>query len=227
MPQITSITEQKANLKRRQKEKDRRFNIFLDGKYSFSVGEENLLKFKVMEYKILTQDEINSIKGEENQSKLLDRAVNFLSYRPRSEKEVKDYLIKTISKAEKLKWNEARESSLPDIVIEKLRKYGYINDVEFAKWWIESRTKAKPKGRKLIELELKGKGVDSNLIVKLLPNKSKTDINLALKVLEKKKTKLSKLQPREVQKKVFNYLAYRGFDIDTIKETFAIYSKKR
>ncbi len=227
MPRITSITDQKANARRFKEKKDKRYNIFLNGKYAFSVGEENLLKLQLKEGQNISESRINSLKKEENQNKLLDKAINFLSYRLRSEQEIKDYLIKTISKSEKVKWVIAKESGLPEYVIKKLKKYGYVNDIDFTKWWIQSRTKARPKGRKLIEIELIKKGINKELINKLLPPRPKTDLELALKVLEKKRTKLEKLEPREVQRRIFNYLISRGFDYDVIHEAFAIYSKKR
>lgn len=226
MPRVTAITEQRKNTKRRETKKDKRFNVFLDGKYTFSIGEEHLLKIKLKEEQDLTKDEIDSIKKEEGQRKLLDRAINFLSYRPRSEKEVKDYLIKTISKLENLKWSDAKESFLPDLTIQKLKNYSYINDNEFAKWWVESRSRTKPKGRRHIEAELKRKGIAQDIIEKVLPNNVTTDIDLALKVLEKKRPKLLKLQLREAQKKAYYYLGSRGFDFETIKEAFAIFQKR-
>lgn len=226
MPLITSITEQKKNYLRKKNNKDARFNIFLDSKYAFSLNEEIILKKNLKEGKTLTLNEVNSLKNEDAQKKLLDKAVNFLSYRPRSEKEVADYLIKTISKAENIKWHEAKESPLSDLIVEKLKKYGLIDDASFTIWWVNSRSKSRPKGRNLIEMELKRKGISSELIQKHLPDKAQTDILLALEVLRKKERVLSKLKMPELKRKAFNYLSNRGFDYDTIGEVFAIYTKK-
>ncbi|MFI5241226.1 MAG: RecX family transcriptional regulator [Microgenomates group bacterium] len=226
MPRVTAITEQKKNAKRREAKKDKRFNIFLDGKYAFSIGEEHLLKIRLKEDQNLTSAEIGAINKEESISKLLGKSINFLSYRPRSEKELKDYLIRSISKSEKIKWSEAKESTTPDSVVQKLKKYGYIDDEEFAKWWTDSRLRARPRGRKFIELELKRKGISQITIDKVLPNNSETDLKLALQVLEKKRSKLEKLQPNELRRKVYYYLGSRGFDFDIIKEAFAIFTKR-
>lgn len=226
MPQITAITEQKKNQQKKKANKDSRFNIFLDGKYAFSLNEELLLKMKIRVGKNLEKKEIDTLKSEDSQKKLFDRAMNFLSYRPRSQKEVKDYLIKTIAKGENIKWNDAKESEWPDIIIAKLKKYQLLDDFEFAKWWVDSRSKSKPKGRKLIEIELKNKGIDIKIIEKIIPQKSNIDLKLALQVLKKKERMLSRLQPYEFKKKAYYYLSSRGFDYDIITEAFAIYTKK-
>lgn len=226
MPQVTLISEQKANAKRLRAKKDARYNIYLDRKYAFSIGEENLFKFKLKEGQKLAPRQIEIIKNEEKENKLLDLAINFLSYRPRSEKEVSDYLVKTICKYENLKWQDAKLSEVPTLVINKLKKYGYINDSEFIKWWIASRTRSRPKGRRIIELELIRKGINRDEIQNLLPKNSQAELNLAVKVLEKKKRTLANLSTREAQRKIFNYLGSRGFNIDTIKEAIAIFQKK-
>lgn len=227
MPQITAITEQKANSKRQAANKDKRFNIFLDSKYAFSVGEEQLIKFKFNVGQTLSPEQIKSTKSEESEIKLKDQAINFLSYRPRSEKEIRDYIIKKISTSEKIKWQEAKSTPIADLIINKLKKYGLVNDQEFAKWWINSRTKTRPKGRILIKTELLQKGIDRNLIDKLLPKNAKTDLNLALRIVEIKKNRLKNLTIQEARKKIYYLLSSRGFDFDTLKEAFAIYAKKR
>ncbi len=227
MPRITSITEQKANSRRGREKKDKRFNIFLDEKFALSIGEENLIRLKLKEGQDIQKSTVDKIRKEENNNRLLEKAINYLSYRPRSEKELRDFLIKTISKNDKVKWAVALQSQIPTIVIGKLKKYGYVNDLDFAKWWIQSRTRANPKGRKVIELELIKKGINRDMVRKLLPPRPKTDLELALKVLEKKKNKLKTLKGVEVKRKIYYYLASRGFDFDIIGEAFAIYSKKR
>lgn len=226
MPLVSAITEQKRKAKRREANKDKRFNVFLDGKYSFSIGEEHLIKIKLKEGQVLDHQSISAIKAKEDESRLLDKAINFLSYRPRSEKEINDYLIKSISKQENIKWSEAKESSIPTSILQKLQKYGYVNDKDFAKWWVDSRTKARPKGRRLVALELKRKGITEEIIEKVLPKSSTSDINLALKVLDKKRAKLATLKGYQVKQKAYYYLNSRGFDLDTFAEAFAIFSKK-
>lgn len=227
MPHVTAITEQKANTKRASAKKDRRYNIFLDEKYAFSVSEENLLKHKFEIGRTLTEEEVEKTKKGEAQRRLTDQVMNFLSYRPRSEKEVRDYLTKAISKNEKIKWSQAKESPLTDLVVSKLKKYKLVNDKEFAKWWIDSRTRAKQKSRAVIVAELTRKGISKDEVETILPKNNASDLKLALKVVEKKSKALEKLSSQEARKKIYSWLGSRGFDFEIASDVFAIYAKKR
>lgn len=218
MPQVTQVSSQK-------KKKDR-FNIFLDGKYAFAASAESVLKNNLKTGKILTPDDITKITTKEELAKLTDLAANFLSYRQRSEKEIRDYLIKKIALKEGVKYAEAKENVLIEKVLEKLKKYAYINDEEFAKAWFESRLRAKPKGIRLIKLELKQKGVSDEIIEKVTQRKINQK-DLALKALEKKLKIWQKLDKLTLKKKIYQYLAYKGFDFETIAEVFALLVKKR
>ncbi len=216
MPKITAISP--------QKKKSDRFNVFLDEKFAFGIEGETLLGHNLKVGKILSEEEISKIIKKEQGTKLLDLATNFLSYRPRSEKEVRDYLIKKISTRENIKFSEARESPLIDQVISKLKKYKYLDDLEFAKWHVAARTGLRPKGRTIIKLELKKKGI-SQEIIDQIPAVDETI--LAKIAIEKKIPRWQNLPSLEYKKKFYQYLASRGFDYDTIKETFAFFSKKR
>lgn len=93
MPRISNITKQK---------KKERFNIFLDGRFSFSVSNYSLLKYNLKVDKTLNNDEIDLITAKEEIGKFTDLAIKFLSIRPRSEKEVRKYLVKKLPKKTKL-----------------------------------------------------------------------------------------------------------------------------
>lgn len=216
MPKITAISPQKKN--------SDRFNVFLDEKFAFGIEGETLLSNSLKVGKVLKEEEITKIAKKEQGTKLLDLATNFLSYRPRSEKEVRDYLIKKISTRENIKFSQARESPLVDKIISKLKKYKYLDDLEFAKWHVAARTGLRPKGQAIIKLELKKKGI-SQEIIDQIPKVDQTI--LARVAIEKKIPRWQNLPALEFKKKFYQYLASRGFDFDTIKVTFAFFSKKR
>ena len=85
MPQITKITKQK---------KRERFNVFLDDQFAFSLNNYTLLKNNLKVGKDIPQDQITNILAKEQRAQLTDLASRFLALRPRSEKEVKDYIAK-------------------------------------------------------------------------------------------------------------------------------------
>lgn len=218
MPQITDIVP--------QKKKENRFNVFIDNKFAFGIGAENLIKFKLKIGNFVSADEQKKIAQSKELEYLIDRVLNFLSYRPRSKKEVLDYLAKKIAVKSDIKFAQAKESDLILQVIKKLQKYKYINDLEFTKWWIKSRVKISPKGPTAIKAELMKKGIDKNIIENQI-SKSINSRKLAITVIEKKIKNWQRYEPLEFKKKFYQHLAFRGFDYEIINGLFAIYKKKR
>lgn len=218
MPQISEITKQK---------KRERFNVFLDGRFAFSISNYSLLENKLSVGTILDEDKINHILAKEQIGNLTDLAVKFLSFRPRSEKEVKDYLTKKIAIKNEIKFSDAQVSPLISQVINKLKRYKYINDEEFASWLLNSRLKsASPRSLRLIKAELKIKGIDPQ-IIEIVSQKTPNESKQAKKALSKKIKRWENLKVLEFKKKAYAYLLSRGFDFESIKDAVAFYTKKR
>jgi len=218
VPTISLIAPQK-------KTKDR-FNIFLDDKFAFGISSFTLLEHNLKVGKVLEAEDIETITKKEELAKLLELATNYLSYRPRSEKEVTDYLVKKIATHENIKFNQAKESTLVPLAIKKLKKYKYLDDNAFAKWWLESRLRSHPKSLRQIKIELKQKGIGQE-ILESFATKSVNEKDIAKKAIEKKIKKWQALPALDFKKKVYQYLLSRGFGYDTTCETFAFFSKKR
>ena len=88
MPAITSVEPQK---------KKERFNIFVDGKFRFGLDAETLVKSGLKVGQEISEKEIEKLVLENEVRKLMDKALRFLSFRPRSESEVRQYLRKKLS----------------------------------------------------------------------------------------------------------------------------------
>ena len=150
----------------------------------------------------------------DNFTKLLNKSFRFLSYRPRSEKEVRDYLKKKIS-------NFKTGEELIDSIIEKLKKQRFLDDREFAKWWIEQRSKIKPKAIKFIIFELKQKGIDKDLIEEVLESKDleiASDFDKALNLAQKRIGRYKNEESKKTYENMARFLASKGFDYDIIKK---------
>ena len=111
-------------------------------------------------------------------------------------------------------------------IILKIKKYNYINDTEFAKWWLSSRTASKPKGINFIKIELLKKGVSRPIIEKVLRS-APNQLKLAEKAIEKKLNMWQKIPLFEQKRKIYTFLASRGFEQEIIEDIFAKYTKKR
>ncbi|MDP2638027.1 MAG: regulatory protein RecX [Candidatus Levybacteria bacterium] len=145
--------------------------------------------------------------------KFYNKALKFLSYRPRSEKEVRDRL--------RIKIKDLRikdTGQLIDDVIEKLKKQRFINDEEFARLWVENRLRFKPRSSRLIKLELKQKGINPETINSLQLTID-NDLDSARKLVEKRIGRLKGLEKQEIYEKLGRFLASRGFNWDTIKRS--------
>ncbi|HKZ35327.1 MAG TPA: RecX family transcriptional regulator [Patescibacteria group bacterium] len=85
------------------------------------------------------------------------KALNLLSFRPRSVSEMK-FRLKRLG----------GETGLIDRLIEILAADGLLNDEEFARWWVDQRIRFRPKGNIALKSELMQKGVDKEIIVGVL-----------------------------------------------------------
>ena len=138
--------------------------------------------------------------------KAYNKALKSLSYRPRSEKEISDFLAK-----------KKFDSSIISKAIEKLKEQNLINDEEFVKWWIEQRQTHKPKSTFVLKQELIAKGVAKELIEELLTT-SQNDEESARLVFEKSKIKFKNYKGEEFLKKTIAFLQRRGFSWEIIKK---------
>lgn len=136
-----------------------------------------------------------------------NRALRFLSYRPRSEKEITDFLNR-----------KKVQLSIISKILQKLKQINLVNDEEFAKWWIEQRTGSKPRGWRLIKMELRRKGISEEIIeVQSSKSKVQSEGELARIALNKKLKSLKQLSPEQFRQKVGAFLLRRGFDFETAK----------
>ena len=137
-------------------------------------------------------------------------ALRFLSYRTRSEKEVR----------EKLKLKQA-EPGIIEKVISKLKEKRFINDEEFARQWIENRERFKPRSLRLIKLELRQKGIKGEILEKVIQDldfNSESELEQAKRLVEKRIDKVRDLPKQEIYQKLGRFLASKGFNWDTIKK---------
>lgn len=144
--------------------------------------------------------------------KVLARARNnayaLLRQRPRSESEI----VKRLS----LKgYGEDQVAA----VIEELKKLGHIDDAKFAKEWVESRMRANPKGDAVLRQELRHKGVEEALIEEALSQKAQRfdDRKIALSMAREQFERFKKLDRRKAAKRVYDFLARRGFGYGIIQ----------
>lgn len=182
------------------------YDIFIDNAYSFSVSEEDYLKFSLYDKKEISSDELNKLKQSSNFTMAKTKALVYLSYKIRTSKEIQEKLLK-----------EGFNQNAIEQVIKELSSQGYINDMLYVRKFIYDRNKLNPKSMRMLTFELKNKGIDDDLIAQGL-NELKLDNILIARGLILKKYKDNDLCDPKVKRKIFLFLKYRGFNDSEIKK---------
>ena len=198
MPQITAIKP--------QEKRKNRFNVYLDGQFALAISSELLVKEGLKVGQELSPQKTEELVTKDRLGRAQEQIYRFLSYRPRSEKEICDYLGK-----KKLK-DEEKEK-----IIKKLKEEKLIDDLEFARWFLEQRQTFRPKGSYALRQELRQKGINEKIIDRVLPGK-KEELKLAKKALAKAEKKYASFLGREKKEKLMAYLRRRGFPWEAIKK---------
>ena len=190
-----------TQIEQQARRKDR-YSVYVDGVYSFSLKETELLSLGLHSGKTLSDDELKKLQDISKEGKWYDRILNLLSIRMRSEWEVRTYLKRKDCPPEQI-----------DALVAKLYDKQYLDDHSFAAAWVQSRRSMKATSRKKLALELRQKRIDATIIdAVLLQDKDEVDERQVLLQLAQKK------QPRYPDKlKLMQYLARQGYNYDDIK----------
>lgn len=181
-----------------------RYNVFVDEEYSFSLDEIQLVQLGIKKDTELNAEQLAKLKNESDFGKNYIRALDLVSRRPRSIKEIKDY-------ARKKGWNGYNTERVINRLIEK----NYLDDVKFAKLYARSRAKLKKYSLKRIRMDLNKKGISSDLIDKAILElglELNSDQNTLKSLIEKKAIRYSDVN------KLKSYLLRNGFYYDDINK---------
>ncbi|MDD8017895.1 MAG: RecX family transcriptional regulator [Bacteroidota bacterium] len=187
----------------RQKKVSSRRSIFLDEKFAFGISDDVLLKFSLYEGQELTEEEISEITKAETEFSVKSAALRFRSYRPRSTKEVKEYLQK-----------KGFDESMIATTIEFLAVNSLLNDEEFARMYCRDRLHLKPIGKLAMQQQLFKKGIPKEHIQKIILEFYSHDVEkeLATKEAEKKYKRSRSLPPLTIKRRVYEHLIRHGYD---------------
>lgn len=155
----------------------------------------------------------------EDQKRHLQRALNlsyfFLKFRPRTKKEVRDYLTKKSAKKTYL------TEDIINQTLQRLEELNFINDQDFIGWLVEQRTAHKHKGVLAITQELRRFGVEKELIDQYFAENPQDQEHQAKLALEAKWYRFVSLDKRERFQKAAAFLSRQGFPFDIVKKTIA------
>lgn len=144
--------------------------------------------------------------------RFLNAAYHFISFRPRSEKEIREFLQK-----KRKKLGQTTEVIFQR-VLDRLRELGYLDDEKFVRWWIDQRQLHRPKGMRFIVAELRGKGIAQDVIDAVITQESEhSELDGARSIVNKKMKQWKTLPIPEKKKKIYEHLARRGFTSELIR----------
>lgn len=197
MKTITAIETQKRGRER--------VSIFLDGRFAFSVGRGVVEEHGLHPGQVLSDSRVEELAAADLFGKCLNAALRLLSYRPRSEAEIRTRLSRRFN-------GETIEG-----VILQLRERQMIDDVAFAAFWREARDSFSPRGRLLLKVELRNKGIDPELIDKVLDGID--DEESAYRAAQKRGRTLAKEDYETFRRKLGAFLRRRGFSYGVVNRT--------
>ncbi|GAB4524903.1 MAG: RecX family transcriptional regulator [Anaerolineae bacterium] len=186
-----------------QKRNKERVNVYLDGEYAFSVTLIEATRLKKGQQ--LTEADIRALKDTDEINKAFERAVNFLTSRPRSEAEVRRNLL-----------TKDVPEPVIDSVIARLHSMGYLDDLAFARYWLENRDAFKPRGSMALRYELRQKGIANSIIDTVLEDFDSSDAAYRAAVDKARRLRGSTYQ--EFRTKLGSFLQRRGFNFATSRD---------
>ena len=191
-------------LERRQGQKQVQVHL-ADGRV-ISIGAEVCLRFGLHVGDALNDGQLNTIQDAETRRSCLQSALRLLSYRQRSEAELRDRLT-----------HKQVPADVVSDTLFRLRNAGLLDDEAFARDWVESRTQRAPRSRRLVAAELLARGVPKEMIAEAAGTIDERDA--AYRAAERRARSLAGLPYADFRQRISGLLLRRGFDYDVVRET--------
>jgi len=186
----------------------KRVNISLDGHFAFSLEAEVTLKEDLQVGQELSTRRIEALTGFDHCHRCLNTAAHYLSYRPRSEFELRKQLHQ-----------RGFDDGTVAAVLDKLKEQGLVDDIAFAQFWKDNRESFSPRSQRLTKLELRQKGVAGNIIDQIADTID--DEDGAYRAARSKARSLPLADYQSFRRRLGNYLKRRGFSYEVINHTIA------
>jgi len=143
--------------------------------------------------------------------RLLNYAYFFLKFRPRTKKEVNDYLNK---KSKKYHFSQ----EIITEVIKQLEEESLVNDKSFISWFVDQRSRSKPKSRFILTSELLRLGAKKDQVDQYFSEHEIDEYALASLAAQRKLRSLTHLSFEKQKEKLTSFLLRRGFSFEIIKQ---------
>src|SRR5690554_5096070 len=172
----------------------------------FKLSEDYLIQYHLYNNKELSDKEYQEINTLANKSKIYHKTLNYLSYKMRTEGEIKAYLEK----------NNCCEPTITEI-INRLKKLNYLNDKVYSDLYVKQQFDVNKKGPLLIKKKLLAKDIKEGIIKKSLEYINDEKINNNINSLISYFDRLNKKKTiNQLKKTIFRNLLSKGYNYDDI-----------
>ena len=186
-----------------------RINVFVDDRFLLGVSAAVVLQLGLELEQELQPAQLEQLRSEATLQQTVERAYNYLSYRPRSREEVRRYLRRKETPPE-----------IIDTVLARLAHLDLIDDRAFASFWVETREQFSPRGSHALKNELRLKGVERDVVDELVDEEK--DEERALIAGRKKALSLLHLPSMDYatfRTRLGSFLQRRGFGYEVSTRT--------
>lgn len=183
-----------------------RLNIQIDGEFAFGLHVDVALNHYLHEGTVLSAETIQQLLDEDEVKKAILAALNLIAFRPRASGELTRKLREKGYRA------EAAEAA-----VNRMQELGYLNDTDFAGRWIENRQEHRPRSRRMLQQELREKGIDTETISEVIENAEIDELGDALALAQKKAAGMAALDAETRQRRISGFLSRRGYGFDVIR----------
>lgn len=184
----------------------KRLNLFLDGRFAISLSPDVAREAGLRVGDEVDEGRLSALREAETRSHAMAASLRLLSYRPRSEAELRQRLSR-----------RGAPPALVEMTLARLRELGLVDDAAFARAWVERRERASPRGRSLLRHELRAKGVADEALAAPLEDVDEEDA--ALRAGERRAAALRDLAYPEFRHRLGSFLRRRGFSYETVRST--------
>ena len=190
----------------RQKRRQR-VNVYGDeGRFAFALALHLAQDAGLHSGMELSEAQVNALQEADARHSAYEAALRLLSYRPRSEKEMRRRLGR-----------RGIGLRLIDETVRQLRERGYLDDKAFARFWTETREATSPRSRRLIAQELRAQGVDAEMAA--AATVSVADEEAAYRAASRRLHAFRGLDYETFRRRLGGFLVRRGFSYDVARRT--------
>ena len=183
-----------------------RYAVDIDGRGGFTLSEETLARSGIHVGDQLDAAAIARLMDTDEVARATEAALVYLAYRPRAEREVRDRLRRGAYSEETI-----------DAVMARLHEWRYLDDADFARRWVENRASQRPRGRRLLQQELRRKGIAAETAREAIDEAELDETTAATGLARRRLPAYAGDDPAAARRRLSAYLARRGYGYDVIR----------